>query len=121
MSRPSDSCWTAPNRLGWRRSGPSPSATSTPAPQEATSCSSHSTGDGPKLLLQAVTEPKTAKNRVHFDIETPHVETEVDASKALGARRLEPDGRTEHGTHWVVMADSEGNEFCVCDGGTSVG
>ena len=49
-------------------------------------------GDGPKLLLQAVTEPKTAKNRVHFDIETPHVETEVDRLEALGAHRLEADG-----------------------------
>jgi Glyoxalase-like domain len=23
----------------------------------------------------------------------------------------------EHGSHWIVMADPEGNEFCVCDGG----
>jgi len=75
-------------------------------------------GDHPKLLLQAVTEPKTIKNRMHFDIETPHVDAEVARLEALGARRLEPQARQEHGTHWVVLADPEGNEFCVCDGGT---
>ena len=75
-------------------------------------------GDSPKLLLQAVTEPKTAKNRMHLDIEIPDVDAEVARLEALGARRLEPEVRTEHGTHWVVMADPEGNEFCVCDGGT---
>ena len=34
-------------------------------------------------------------------------------------RRPTPRGRTrsEHGTDWVIMADPEGNEFCVCDGG----
>jgi len=76
-------------------------------------------GDGPKLLLQAVTEPKTAKNRMHFDIETAGVDAEVVRLETLGAHRLETDARCEHGTNWVVMADPEGNEFCVCDGGTT--
>jgi predicted enzyme related to lactoylglutathione lyase len=75
-------------------------------------------GDTPKLLLQAVTEPKTTKNRMHFDIETPHVDAEVARLEALGARRLEAEARHEHGTTWVVLADPEGNEFCVCDGGS---
>jgi hypothetical protein len=39
-----------------------------------------------------------------------------DHVKGLGARRLEADAIEEHGTRWVVMADPEGNEFCVCDG-----
>ena len=76
-------------------------------------------GDTPKLLLQAVDEPKTTKNRMHFDIETPNVDAEVARLEALGARRLEPEARHEHGTTWVVLADPEGNEFCVCDGGGS--
>jgi predicted enzyme related to lactoylglutathione lyase len=75
-------------------------------------------GDSPKLLLQAVTEPKATKNRMHFDIETPHVDAEVARLEALGALRLEADVRHEHGTTWVVLADPEGNEFCVCDGGS---
>jgi predicted enzyme related to lactoylglutathione lyase len=71
---------------------------------------------GPKLLLQRVSEPKTTKNRMHFDIETPDVDGEVARLVALGARRV--DGPvSEHGSRWVVMSDPDGNEFCVCDGG----
>jgi hypothetical protein len=76
-------------------------------------------GVRPKLLLQAVPEAKIAKNRMHLDIETAHVEHEVARLESLGANRLESEVRTEHGTNWVIMADPEGNEFCVCDGGTS--
>ena len=71
----------------------------------------------PKLLLQRVDEAKTSKNRMHLDIETAQVEAEVERSEALGAKRLEEGARAEHGSRWVVMADPEGNEFCVCDGG----
>jgi len=74
-------------------------------------------GQQPKLLLQRVTEPKTAKNRMHFDIETPNVDEEVDRLEALGARRIGGDALEEHGNRWVVMADPEGNEFCVCTAG----
>ena len=73
---------------------------------------------GPKLLLQQVPEPRPAKNRMHLDIDTRDVDGEVRRLEELGARRLE-DARVEHGTRWVVMADPEGNEFCVCDGGQS--
>jgi predicted enzyme related to lactoylglutathione lyase len=44
---------------------------------------------------------------------------EVTRLEQLGARRLEGAPRSEHGTRWVVMADPEGNEFCVCDAGQS--
>ena len=74
-------------------------------------------GQQPKLLLQRVPEAKTGKNRMHLDIETPAVEREVMRLESLGARRLETDARAEHGTRWVIMADPEVNEFCVCDGG----
>jgi predicted enzyme related to lactoylglutathione lyase len=73
------------------------------------------TGSLPRFLLQRVEEPKTTKNRMHFDIETPDVEGEVGRLEALGARRLEGDARSEHGFSWTVMADPEGNEFCVCN------
>jgi predicted enzyme related to lactoylglutathione lyase len=72
----------------------------------------------PKLLLQRVQEPKAGKNRVHFDIETPTVDAEVVRLEALGARRIEADAIEEHGNRWVVMADPEGNEFCVCNAGS---
>ena len=74
--------------------------------------------NAPKLLLQRVTEPKVAKNRMHLDIEIPDIETEAARLTALGARRVRDDVCAEHGTTWVLMEDPEGNEFCVCDGGS---
>jgi predicted enzyme related to lactoylglutathione lyase len=71
----------------------------------------------PKLLLQHVDEPKSGKNRMHFDIETPAVDEEVARLETLGAQRIEADAIEEHGNRWVVMADPEGNEFCVCNAG----
>ena len=66
----------------------------------------------PRLLLQQVDEPKSGKNRLHFDLHPSDVDAEVARLEALGATRGE---RIEqHGTYWVVMADPEGNEFCVC-------
>jgi predicted enzyme related to lactoylglutathione lyase len=76
-----------------------------------------STGAFPKLLLQRVEEPKRTKNRMHLDIETPDVDAEAARLETLGATRLEPEARAEHGSRWVIMADPEGNEFCVCDAG----
>ena len=70
----------------------------------------------PKLLLQRVDEPKAGKNRMHVDIESEDVDGEVRRLEGLGARRLGADAQEEHGSRWVVMADPEGNEFCVCTG-----
>jgi predicted enzyme related to lactoylglutathione lyase len=78
-----------------------------------------SDGSRPKLLLQRVDEPKSGKNRMHFDIETPAVDAEVDRLEALGAHRAVANAIEEHGNRWVVMADPEGNEFCVCNAGQS--
>jgi predicted enzyme related to lactoylglutathione lyase len=72
---------------------------------------------GPKLLLQRVPEPKTVKNRMHLDIETPDVAAEAARLEGLGAQRVQAEEMHEHGTTWILMADPEGNEFCVCDGG----
>ncbi len=80
-------------------------------------------GIGPRFFLQKVPEPKTAKNRLHLDVWVPGESRENPAS---------PDEKRAHATHlvehgasilhevdqsgmgfWVVMADPEGNEFCV--------
>ena len=74
---------------------------------------------GPKLLLQQVPEAKTTKNRMHLDIDAADIEGEAARLEALGARRVADDQQHEHGTSWILMADPEGNEFCVCDGGAS--
>jgi predicted enzyme related to lactoylglutathione lyase len=71
---------------------------------------------GPNVLIQRVDEHKTVKNRVHLDLKDPDLQGLVARLQGLGARRLEEAPRSELGATWVVMADPEGNEFCVCDG-----
>ena len=68
-------------------------------------------------LLQKVAEEKSVKNRMHLDIEVPDIEAEASRLVTLGAHRVRDAPRHEHGTTWLLMADPEGNEFCVCDGG----
>jgi predicted enzyme related to lactoylglutathione lyase len=63
---------------------------------------------GPNIWFARVPEGKTAKNRMHFDLRAPGpVAEEVARLENLGARVWERHG------HYVVMADPEGNEFCV--------
>ena len=50
---------------------------------------------------------------MHFDIETPTVDEEVERLEQLGARRVVSHAIEEHGNRWVVMADPEGNGFCL--------
>jgi Glyoxalase-like domain len=63
---------------------------------------------GPNLWFNRVPEPKAAKNRVHFDLRAP-------GPMAAEVARLERLGATVTGRHpdLTVMADPEGNEFCV--------
>ncbi|MFI0941206.1 VOC family protein [Streptomyces sp. NPDC021020] len=69
--------------------------------------------DGPTLYFNQVPEPKTVKNRLHLCLrpETTR-EAEVTRLLALGAT-LVADRRKPDGTGWAVLADPEGNEFCV--------
>jgi hypothetical protein len=63
---------------------------------------------GPNIWFQRVPEPKTAKNRVHLDLRAPgSVADKVARLTALGAT-VQRDGKD-----LVVMADPDGNEFCV--------
>lgn len=64
------------------------------------------------LVFVPVPERKTVKNRLHIDVSPVGCERdeEVLRLEALGARRVDI-GQGEQG--WVVMADPEGNEFCV--------
>ena len=70
-------------------------------------------GDGPELLLQAVPEPKTGKNRVHLDIRTDDLDREVERVVALGAQIVDDGPVEEAGWRWRILADPQGNEFCV--------
>lgn len=70
-------------------------------------------GRGMRILFQSVPEPKTVKNRLHLDIHygPDRYEAEADRLAGLGATRLSE--HDEQGSKWIVMADPEGNEFCV--------
>jgi hypothetical protein len=63
---------------------------------------------GPNVWFQRVPEGKTAKNRMHFDLRAPDgIDREVARLVGLGATVVAP------GPDLTVMADPEGNEFCV--------
>jgi len=69
---------------------------------------------GQQVLFIEVPESKRVKNRVHFDL-VPIDRTrdeEIERVRALGATELD-DRRQLDGTGWVVLADPEGNEFCI--------
>jgi len=70
---------------------------------------------GPGLVFVPVPEGKTVKNRLHIDLAPPQdgdQAAEVRRLEALGARRADV-GQDADAATWVVMADPEGNEFCV--------
>jgi catechol 2,3-dioxygenase-like lactoylglutathione lyase family enzyme len=82
------------------------------------------TGRGPRLFFQRVPEPKRVKNRVHLDVRAAPglagdarmaaLEAEAERLAAHGATRLrrhEPAPPLDAGH--IVMADPEGNEFCL--------
>jgi predicted enzyme related to lactoylglutathione lyase len=64
----------------------------------------------PGLLFVPVPEPKTVKNRLHIDLRPDDQEAEVERLVDMGARHVDI-GQSDVG--WVVLADPEGNEFCV--------
>jgi catechol 2,3-dioxygenase-like lactoylglutathione lyase family enzyme len=79
-------------------------------------------GVGPRLFFQKVPEPKTAKNRVHLDVNVgvgirdraEHdrvVRAKAEEFIGLGATKLRED--EEFGEFWIVLADPDGNEFCL--------
>ena len=70
------------------------------------------TGD-PAMDVVAVPEPKTGKNRLHLDVRADGTSRDEELARllALGARRVDV-GQPPDVT-WVVLADPEGNEFCL--------
>ncbi|UJW35496.1 VOC family protein [Saccharothrix sp. AJ9571] len=81
-------------------------------------------GHGPRLFFQQVPEDKVAKNRVHLDVRAAPglqgdermaaLESECERLVALGATRLERhEPALPLSLGFIVMADPEGNEFCL--------
>ena len=67
-------------------------------------------GSGNNILVIENHDQKNVKNRLHFDLRPDDQAAEVERVEALGARKVDI-GQGEQ--TWVVLADPEGNEFCI--------
>jgi predicted enzyme related to lactoylglutathione lyase len=68
-------------------------------------------GVAPDLLFLKVPEEKAGKNRLHIDLRPQDQAAEVARLEGLGARRVDVGQASD--VSWVVLADPDGNEFCV--------
>jgi hypothetical protein len=68
----------------------------------------------PQLLFNRVAEAKDGKNRLHLDLDPDDQEAEVERLVDMGARKVDIGQGDD--LDWVVLADPEGNEFCVLRG-----
>jgi predicted enzyme related to lactoylglutathione lyase len=64
----------------------------------------------PAVLFIRVPDKKTVKNRIHLDLNPDDQDAEVRRAKALGASEVDIGQKD---VSWVVLADPEGNEFCI--------
>ena len=71
---------------------------------------------GHSLLFIEVPDTKTVKNRMHLDLRPSVGTRDEEVARLLGLGATQVDDRRDHygpGVGWVVLADPEGNEFCV--------
>ena len=92
--------------LGWRRTYDSPDEVVLEPP-----AGSPEDGVSPDILFLRVPEEKSVKNRLHLDLRPDDQGAEVARLEALGARRVDVGQGLD--VTWVVLADPDGNEFCV--------
>jgi predicted enzyme related to lactoylglutathione lyase len=67
----------------------------------------------PDILFLKNSTPKNEKNRLHLDLRPDDQDAEVARLEKLGAKQIDIGQSAEPTCTWVVMADPEGNEFCV--------
>jgi hypothetical protein len=65
----------------------------------------------PMLVFVKVDDPKLGKNRLHIDLNPDNRDAEAERLVNMGARHVDV-GQGDDVT-WIVLADPEGNEFCV--------
>jgi len=70
----------------------------------------------PVILFQLVPEPRAVKNRVHLDLRGESMAEEVERLRGLGATFI-AECALGDSLRWTVMADPEGNEFCIAGEG----
>jgi len=68
-------------------------------------------GVSPDILFLKVPEAKAVKNRLHFDLRPDDQAAEVARFVELGARHVDVGQSGDES--WVVLADPDGNEFCI--------
>ncbi len=68
-------------------------------------------GSSPNLLFIQVPEDRTAKSRVHVDLDAPDLDAARERLEGLGAEFVHE--KDEYGLRWFTFRDPEGNEFCV--------
>ena len=71
------------------------------------------TPGAPRLSFQRVPDPTPGKNRLHLDLAVPDVDVASEALVKLGATRVHGGDITEYEIDWRILADPEGNQFCV--------
>ena len=71
------------------------------------------------LILQQVPEPRRGKNRLHLDLHPDESSALINKLVGLGASLIGERVFLED-ISWQVLADPEGNEFCVVDHGAAV-
>jgi predicted enzyme related to lactoylglutathione lyase len=72
------------------------------------------TASGPFLMFHQVPEPKTVKNRLHFDLQSPDYAAELERLIGLGATKINEVVSGDN--RWTTLADPEGNEFDLVAG-----
>jgi predicted enzyme related to lactoylglutathione lyase len=72
-------------------------------------------GHGVEVLLQRVSDDKRDKNRVHLDLRTADLDAEVARVRGVGAHAVTLEPIVEAEWRWHVLADPDGNEFCVIE------
>jgi predicted enzyme related to lactoylglutathione lyase len=70
-------------------------------------------GGQTRLEFLKVPEPKSVKNRLHLDLTPDDQDAEVARFERLGAVRVDVGQEGDPDVTWVVLADPEGNEFCI--------
>jgi predicted enzyme related to lactoylglutathione lyase len=96
--------WTAV--LGYVETGPNTAPYQTLLPAD---------GHGIEVLLQRTDDAKLGKNRLHLDLRTHHLDAEVGRVTELGATVRTDSPIVEGGLRWHILADPDGNEFCVLE------
>jgi predicted enzyme related to lactoylglutathione lyase len=92
--------------LGWRRTHEDPAEIVLEPPE-----GSPEDGVAPDILFVKVSDDRVVKNRLHLDLRPEDQVAEVSRLEELGAHRVDVGQRPD--STWVVMADPDGNEFCV--------